>query len=91
MLLAFGAQSMMAAYPEKPVTLVIPYKAGGSTQKQWPAFTQGIGEALGVNVVVKTRPGGGGGGSIVSKRCRRLYTAICRSDFPAMASYDPKG
>ena len=29
---AFGAVPVLAEYPEKPVTLVIPYKAGGSTE-----------------------------------------------------------
>lgn len=59
---AFGASAVSAAaeYPEKPVTLVVPYKAGGSTETMARVYSKALGEALGVNVVVKTRPGAGG-------------------------------
>lgn len=57
---AFGAAPVLAEYPEKPVTLVIPYKAGGSTETMARVYSKALGAALGANVVVKTRPGGGG-------------------------------
>ena len=56
-LLATGAN---AAYPEKPVTLIVPYQAGGSTETLARVFAKALGEALGQPIVVKTRPGGGG-------------------------------
>ncbi len=56
----FAAAPVLAEYPERPVTLVIPYKAGGSTETMARVYSKALGAALGVNVVVKTRPGGGG-------------------------------
>jgi len=38
----------MAMYPEKPVTLVIPYKAGGSTETMARVFSIALGNELGV-------------------------------------------
>lgn len=48
------------AYPEKPVTLVVPYRAGGSTETMARVFAKALGAELGQPIVVKTRPGGGG-------------------------------
>lgn len=58
-LVAF-AQPAAAEYPEKPVTLVIPYKAGGSTETLGRVFSKALGEAMGTRVIVRTRPGAGG-------------------------------
>lgn len=49
-----------AGYPEKPITLVVPYQAGGSTETMARVFGKALGKELGVPVVIKTRPGGGG-------------------------------
>ena len=44
----------MAMYPEKPVTLVIPYRAGGSTETMARVFSIALGSELGQKVIVKT-------------------------------------
>ncbi|MBO6538715.1 MAG: tripartite tricarboxylate transporter substrate binding protein [Rhizobiaceae bacterium] len=49
-----------ADYPEKPVTMVVPYSAGGSTETLARVFSKALGDELGQPVIVKTRPGGGG-------------------------------
>jgi tripartite-type tricarboxylate transporter receptor subunit TctC len=49
-----------AEYPEKPVTLVIPYKAGGSTETMARIYSIALAKELGQKVIVKTRPGAGG-------------------------------
>ena len=54
----FGA--LAADYPSKPVTLVIPYKAGGSTETMARVFSKALARELGGPVIVKTRPGAGG-------------------------------
>ena len=75
---AFGAVPVLAEYPEKPVTLVIPYKAGGSTETMARVYSKALGAALGTNVVVKTRPGGGGavGATEVSTAPADGYTLL---------------
>lgn len=57
---SISAPAKAGAFPEKPITLVIPYKAGGSTETMGRVFSKALGETLGQPVVVKTRPGAGG-------------------------------
>lgn len=67
-----------AEYPEKPVTLVIPYKAGGSTETMARVYSKALAKELGANVVVKTRPGAGGavGASEVAAAAPDGYTLL---------------
>lgn len=78
--LALGVSSISAAaeYPEKPITLVVPYKAGGSTETMARAFSKALGTELGVNIVVKTRPGAGGavGATEVAAMAPEGYTVL---------------
>ncbi len=67
-----------AEYPEKPVTMVIPYRAGGSTETMARVYSNALGKALGQKVIVKTRPGAGGavGATEVSKAEPDGYTLL---------------
>ncbi|MBO6901658.1 MAG: tripartite tricarboxylate transporter substrate binding protein [Rhizobiaceae bacterium] len=57
----FGlATEAWAGYPDRPVTLIVPYQAGGSTETLARVFAKALGDQLGQPVIVKTRPGGGG-------------------------------
>lgn len=51
-----GAQS----YPEKPITLVIPYTAAGITDASGRLVAKKLSERLGQPIVVDNRPGAGG-------------------------------
>ncbi|MCP5374081.1 MAG: tripartite tricarboxylate transporter substrate binding protein [Hyphomicrobiales bacterium] len=68
----------VAAYPEKPVTLVVPYKAGGSTETMARVYAKALQEQLGQPVIVSTRPGGGGavGATVVAKAAPDGYTML---------------
>ena len=54
--LAVAAQT----FPTKPLTLVIPFAAGGPTDLLGRTLAQSMGEALGQTVVVENRAGAGG-------------------------------
>ena len=47
-------------YPSKPITLVIPYSAGGSTDILGRLLAQKLGERMNVSVIVENKPGANG-------------------------------
>jgi tripartite-type tricarboxylate transporter receptor subunit TctC len=47
-------------FPTRPVTLVVPYAAGGNVDISARVLQSGIGESLGQPVIVENRPGAGG-------------------------------
>lgn len=49
-----------ANFPAKPITLIVPWPAGGSTDRHLRALAQEAGKELGQSVVVENRPGAGG-------------------------------
>ena len=57
MTLAFSAS---ADWPEKPITLIVPYKAGGTTHSMSQVLAKTLGKNLGgAKIVVKNMPGAG--------------------------------
>jgi tripartite-type tricarboxylate transporter receptor subunit TctC len=65
-------------YPSKPVTVVIPYAAGGSTETMARVFSVALGKEMGTKVIAKVRPGAGGalGASEVSRAPADGYTIL---------------
>lgn len=47
-------------WPSKPITLVVPFSAGGPTDTQMRAMAVAVGKALGQPVLVVNQPGAGG-------------------------------
>jgi tripartite-type tricarboxylate transporter receptor subunit TctC len=47
-------------YPSRPVTLIVPYAAGGSMDLMSRILSEGLGARLGQSVVVDDKPGGNG-------------------------------
>ena len=44
-------------YPSKPITLVVPYTAGGPTDQMARSLADGLSKELGVSVIVDNKPG----------------------------------
>ena len=66
------------AYPAKPLKMILPFPAGGPTDIVARALGQGLGDALGQNVVIDNRPGGGGmiGATLAARAAGDGYTLL---------------
>jgi tripartite-type tricarboxylate transporter receptor subunit TctC len=96
-----AAGAATADYPERAVTVVVPYPAGGTTDVLGRIVAEQLTEALGQPFVVENRPGGGGsvGMAAVAQMAPDGYSLIMgsiltqgihpavRDDLP----YDPVG
>ena len=96
---AMFASSAMAAYPEKPITLVVPYPAGGATDTLARKLAEPLSKALGQNVLVENKAGAGTaiGAAAVARSPADGYALLISSNTtftvnPALKSklqYDP--
>lgn len=55
-----GYQSIAMGFPAKPITMIIPYPAGGSSDGTGRALSNSARKYLGQPVIVENKPGGGG-------------------------------
>src|SRR5689334_13876806 len=79
----FPGVALSQEYPSKPVRLIVPYAAGGSSDIIARIFGQRLSETLGQQFVVDNRPGAGGvvGAAILAKSTGDGYTLILQ-DMP---------
>jgi len=55
-----NVQKVQAAYPEKPITIIVPNSAGGGVDGLNRAIASRLEKLLGVSILVKNEPGSGG-------------------------------
>jgi tripartite-type tricarboxylate transporter receptor subunit TctC len=70
--------SNAADYPVKPITLIVPFAAGGPTDTTARLFAKEISTELGQPVIVDNRPGAGGmtGGGAAARATRDGHTLL---------------
>lgn len=68
--------SFAAGYPDKPVRIIVPYPAGGSTDVLMRVMAPVLGSKWGVPVVIENRPGASSiiGASVLAKSAPDGYT-----------------
>lgn len=84
---ASGALSLLpsdaaAAYPERPVTILVPFPPGGANDVVVRVIQQPLGDALGQPVVIENRAGGNTaiGAELVAKSAPDGYTLLVAMD-----------
>jgi tripartite-type tricarboxylate transporter receptor subunit TctC len=77
LLMATG-MAQAAEFPSKPIDIIVPYKAGGTTDVMARILAKNIQEQLGQPIVVKNRSGGGGsiGASFMKNQPADGYTLL---------------
>ena len=73
-----------AAYPERPITIVVPYTPGGTVDLLARALGRDMTKTWGVQIVVDNRPGAGGsaGAEVVAKAKPDGYTLLLSTNSP---------
>ncbi len=73
-----GSSAALAAYPEKPINVIVPWGAGGDSDLTTRIWADAVEKELGVPVVVINKTGGGGvvGTSFVARAKPDGYTLI---------------
>ena len=76
--LAMGSALAQAAWPERPVRVVVPFPASGATDLIARVVTQRVAQDLGQQLVVDNKPGAGGtiGSAEVAKAAPDGYTVL---------------
>lgn len=85
-----------AGFPRRPVSIIVPFTPGGSTDQQMRALAEAATRRLGQTVLVENRPGGGGtlGAAAVAKAkpdgytLTQMITPAMRLPFLQPMSYD---
>ena len=73
-----SAQAVAAGFPEKPLTLIVPFAAGGPTDVLARVIAESLGKNLGQTVIVENTPGAGGtvGNTRASRATPDGYTLL---------------
>jgi len=79
--LVLSSGALAAGFPEKPVTIIVPFPPGGSTDTLARFMTQKMSEKLGQPVIVENKPGATGaiGATQVKRAAPDGYTLLCAS------------
>src|ERR1700674_4762151 len=83
-----GAQSSFSQFPSKPLKIIVPFPAGGTTDIVARLVANRMGETMGQPMVVENRGGAGGtiGADVVAKAAPDGYTLLIHNVTFPMAS-----
>lgn len=84
-----GAALAAEAYPSRPLTIVVPYPPGGTTDLVARQFGERLGRELGQTVIVENKPGGGTniGAEAVARAKPDGYTLLFANNAQVLNNY----
>lgn len=87
--LVFGAVVSAQAFPEKPVTIIVGYGAGGGVDTISRTASKALSASLGQPIVVQNRPGAGGGLAVTALKSMPAdgYTLVATTS--TTLTFDP--
>src|ERR1700753_4069915 len=85
-----AAAFAQAAYPSRPITIVVPYPPGGNLDVVTRLISPSMSQSLGQTIVVDNRPGAGGliGHSLTARATADGYTILTTAN--GSLAYAPK-
>lgn len=97
LLLSLGQAAFAQKFPERPITLLVPYAAGGPADQHMRALVEDAGRALGQTVVIQNVPGASGtnGALALTRAAADGYTlallpsTLYREPHMTTVKYDP--
>jgi tripartite-type tricarboxylate transporter receptor subunit TctC len=83
-----GGSAMAQAWPNKPISLIVPFPAGGTTDVLARALAEKLTQSLGQTVIVESKPGAGAtlGADYVAKSKPDGYTLLVGAVHHTIAS-----
>jgi len=86
--MAASGSAMAQAWPGKPISLVVPFPAGGTTDVLARALAERLSQSLGQAVIVESKPGAGAtlGADYVAKARPDGYTLLVGAVHHTIAS-----
>ncbi|MGE0034663.1 MAG: Bug family tripartite tricarboxylate transporter substrate binding protein [Xanthobacteraceae bacterium] len=83
-LIPLAGRSAFAAFPDRPIRLIVPFAAGGNADLVGRLLSEGMSPVLGQNLVVENRAGAGGslGAAAVASAAPDGYTLLIGSNGP---------
>ena len=83
-----GGNALAQAWPNKPISLVVPFPAGGTTDVLARALAEKLTQSLGQTVIVESKPGAGAtlGADYVAKAKPDGYTLLVGAVHHTIAS-----
>lgn len=86
---ALAAGPVLAEFPEKPITIIVGFGAGGGVDSISRAASDALSKSLGQPVIIKNKPGAGGGLAVTAVKSMPADGYTLAAAISTTVSFDP--